>query len=108
MRKGCGMKRATFFLFAMLLSSAVGAAPFENGDAKTGEKLAKKSCEACHVSLFGGDGSKVYTRSNRIVKNAEQLLARVATCNTNSGANFFPEEELDVAAYLNERYYKFE
>jgi mono/diheme cytochrome c family protein len=103
------MKRTRLlsFLIATLLTNTVCAAPLEKGDPKTGEKLAKKSCEACHVSLFGGDGSKVYTRSDRIVKNAEQLRARVATCNTNSGAGLFPEEEEHIAAYLNQQFYKF-
>jgi len=83
------------------------ANPFADGDAQIGEKLAKKACEACHVARFGGDGSKVYTRENRIVKNAQQLASRIATCNSNSGANFFPEEEQHIAAYLNQQYYKF-
>lgn len=99
--------KKTLLLLALLLTGTVRAEPFEKGDSAAGGKLAGKSCESCHVSLFGGDGSKVYTRDNRIVKNTKQLLARVAACNTNSGAGLFPEEELHVAAYLNEKYYKF-
>ena len=100
------MQRLLGFILS-LLTTVLYAAPFEEGDAAQGEKLTKKSCEACHVARFGGDGSKVYTRPNRIVKNAEQLISRVATCNTNSGANLFPEEEVHIAAYLNQQYYKF-
>jgi hypothetical protein len=31
----------------------------------------------------------------------------VRTCNTMLGTNWFPEDEENVAAYLNEVYYKF-
>lgn len=101
------MKRVSYFFIATLLSSAVRAAPFENGDPKIGEELLNKSCNSCHVSMMGGDGSKIYTREKRIVKNAQQLASRIATCNANSGAGWFPEDETHVAAYLNEKYYKF-
>lgn len=87
--------------------SAAQAQPFAKGDPKVGKALADKSCNACHVSMMGGDGSKIYTRADRKVKSAQQLETRVRACNTNSGAGWFPEDELHVAAYLNATYYRF-
>lgn len=95
---------------AMVLALAAAplyAAPFDKGDPKIGKTLTDKSCVSCHVSMFGGDGSKIYTRADHKVKNAKQLAARVAVCNANTGANWFPEDETHVAAYLNQQYYKF-
>lgn len=97
-------------LAAMVLALAAAplyAASFDKGDPKIGKTLTDKSCVSCHVSMFGGDGSKIYTRADHKVKNAKQLAARVAGCNANTGANWFPEDETHVAAYLNQQYYKF-
>jgi mono/diheme cytochrome c family protein len=93
----------------LLLFAAVQAVadPFPNGDPNIGQNLEQKSCRACHVSMFGGDGSKVYTRPNRIIKTPQQLLARIDTCNANTNAGLFPEDEVNIAAFLNQQYYKF-
>ena len=99
--------RALFVLLAFFSFNAVQAAPFEKGDAAKGRALADKQCQACHVSLFKGDGSGVYTRADRKVKTTAQLAARIAGCNANTGAGWFPEDEVDVAAHLNKTYYKF-
>lgn len=98
------------FLFGVLLafaSTAAFADAFANGNPTVGKTLHDKSCIACHVSMYGGDGSKMYTRPDHKVKSAEQLKARVRTCNTNAGTHWFPEEEQHVAAYLNATYYHF-
>lgn len=99
--------RYWLILSALCISTATLAAPFEKGDAAKGKALADKQCVACHVSLFHGDGSAVYTRADHKVKNPTQLAARISACNANTGAGWFPEDELDVAAYLNKRYYQF-
>ncbi len=99
--------RSIVLILAMLALGTAHAEPFPKGDAGKGKQLADKQCKACHVSLFGGDGSGVYTRADRKVKNAQQLASRVAACNTNTGANWMPEEEHHVAAYLNKTYYHF-
>jgi mono/diheme cytochrome c family protein len=98
--------------YLLLLSALFGfslahAVPFEKGDATKGKALVDKQCVACHVSLFKGDGSGVYTRADHKVKNPNQLAARIAGCNANTGAGWFPEDELNAAAYLNNTYYKF-
>lgn len=98
-------------LFILLALSCVAlpvlANSFPNGDAKIGKTLHDKSCLSCHVSMVGGDGSAIYSRQERKVKTPEQLKARIRACNTNAGANWFPEEENHVGAYLNHQYYHF-
>ena len=93
-------------LFMALIASTVSADPFDKGDPGTGKTLLKP-CTPCHERQFGGDGSRVYTRTDRIVHNPEQLLSRIRVCNTNASAGWFPEEEMHVAAYLNLTYYHF-
>jgi cytochrome c len=101
------MKILTVLCAAAALSTAVHAAPFAQGDPKAGKALHDKACISCHVNLFGGDGSKMYTRADRKTKTAQQLAARISGCNANTGAGWFPEDEAHVAAYLNQQYYKF-
>ena len=90
-----------------LLSTSLHAAPFDKGDPKAGRALHDKSCTSCHVSMFSGDGSKIYTRADRKTQTAQQLAARISGCNANTGAGWFPEDEAHVGAYLNQQYYKF-
>jgi len=96
-------------LLSGTLALAAGAQQpkaFSAGDAKAGQALAGKDCVACHVRKFG-DEHAIYTRSERKVRTPEQLLAQVERCNAELSTNYFPEEEMHVAAYLNSRYYKF-
>lgn len=88
---------------------ASAALPFAKGDPKQGEGLVHKAkCDAaCHVQIVGGDGTGLYTRQQRRVKNPEALSAQVRFCATQLNTSWFPEEEDNVAAYLNQRYYKF-
>lgn len=101
------MRSRTVLLVGLLLGSA-GVAPVQAADAKIGKKLVEKSCMACHVSMFGGDGTRIYTRPDRKVKNMRQLMSQVRVCNTNVGAGWMPEDEAHVAAYLNDTYYRFQ
>jgi len=101
------MKILTILFAAAVLSTAVQAAPFDQGDPKAGKTLHDKACINCHAGMFGGDGSKMYTRADRKTKTAPQLAARISGCNANTGAGWFPGEEAHVAAYLNQQYYKF-
>ena len=84
----------------LLASPLASAVPFEKGDPKAGKALHDKTCVACH-------DSKMYTRADRKVKTAAQLAGRVSGCNANTGAGWFPEDELNVNAYLNQQFYKF-
>ena len=101
------MKILIALFAATMLSTTVLAAPVAKGDPKTGKGLHDKACISCHAGMFGGDGSKMYTRADRKTQSAQQLAARVSGCNANTGAGWFPEDEAHVAAYLNQQYYKF-
>lgn len=101
------MKTLLTVLASLALSAAAHAAPFAKGDPAKGKALHDKSCTSCHIGMFGGDGNKIYTRADRKIKSADQLAARISGCNANTGAGWFPEDELHVAAYLNQQYYKF-
>lgn len=97
-------------LITALLASMSGmahAAPFAQADAAKGKALVEQHCISCHASSFGGDGSGIYTREDRIVKSAQGLVQQVRNCNTNLGLQWFDEEELNVARYLNDTYYRF-
>jgi len=92
-----------------MVATAVAAqqpAPFAHGDAKAGQALAERDCIACHEQKFK-PASTIYTRPDRRVTSARQLLAQVQVCNTELRANYFPDDEQNVAAFLNDNYYKF-
>ena len=95
-------------LILIVLAGPTLAAPFPNGNPKTGKELVEKNkCNACHVTMVGGDGTQLYTRSDRKVKSSSALLTQIRFCASQLGTKWFPEEEEHVAAYLNQIYYKF-
>ena len=75
-------------------------------NAARGKALVEKSCTSCHASLYGGDGTKIYSRPDRTVKSVAQLIARVKICNVNAGAGWHAADEFDAAAYLNQTFYR--
>jgi mono/diheme cytochrome c family protein len=81
------------------------AYPF--GDPKLGRKVLEAKCSGCHVARFGGDGSRVFTRSERKASSPQSLLSWVQRCNANAKVELNGEEEESIAAYLNDAYYKF-
>ena len=81
---------------------------FAKANVIAGKALHEKNCISCHASSYGGDGSAIYTRDFAKVTTAKGLIAQVRNCNTNIGLKWFEDEELNVAAYLNQTYYKFE
>ena len=100
---------ARHFLPPLLLLPllAQAADPWGEADVKAGQAHHEKACVACHVRLYGGDGSKMYTRDGRLLMTKLDVLQRVASCNSQTRAGWFPEEEAEVAAYLNQHYYHF-
>lgn len=79
---------------------------FPKADINAGKALVDAHCISCHASSFGGDGSGIYTRENAKVKTAKGLIAQVRNCNTMLGLKWFEDDEINVAAYLNQNYYK--
>lgn len=87
-----------------LITQAVQAAP----DLANGKKIEATKCYKCHAEKSGlGDGTLIYTRQDRRVRDFDRLKVMVARCNTELRLDLFPEDEVDVASYLNEQYYKF-
>lgn len=54
-----------------------------------------------------GNPDALYTRSDRRVTTREGLTKQVRFCELNLGLQWFDEEIEDVAAYLNQTFYKF-
>ncbi len=102
------MKTVTTLIAALLIAPPVLAAdPWGNADPKLGKEHHDKSCVACHINLQGGDGSKMYTRDNRLLSTKLGIMKRVTFCNAQTRAGLLPEQEAQVAAYLNLQYYHF-
>ena len=81
---------------------------FAIADSAAGKALVDKNCISCHASSYGGDGSEIYTREFHKVRTSKGLVTQVRACNTNLDLKWFEEDELNVAAYLNKTYYKFD
>ena len=98
---------AAFALCAIGTGAAAQSATFfANGDPQRGHELVERDCNACHVRLVG-DADRIYMRDDRRVRTPAQLQAQVAYCNTQLATGYFPDEEEHVAAWLNQRYYRF-
>ena len=102
------MTKMLLFLLAILSTPISANELFAKANVHAGKVLNDKNCISCHASSYGGDGSAIYTREYNKVKSSKGLLAQVRNCNTMIGLNWFDDEELNVAAYLNQTYYKFE
>ena len=61
-----------------------------------------------NAELKFGDGSKIYTRNGQRLSEREELLQRLASCNASLNSGLFPEEELSIAAWQNQRNYHFD
>jgi mono/diheme cytochrome c family protein len=72
-----------------------------------GKRLHDAQCISCHAQRFGGDGSPIYLRKDRIIHDEPALRQRVAMCSAQTNAGWLPEEEQHVSNYLAQRYYKF-
>lgn len=92
---------------SLLPAFAFGEEPWGKVDRSIAPELHQKSCLSCHVRMYGGDGSKMYTRDGRLLSTKLELLQRVSACNAQVSAGWFPEEEGAVAAWLNDKYYHF-
>ncbi|MBU3583031.1 hypothetical protein ICN41_03395 [Polynucleobacter sp. 15G-AUS-farblos] len=77
-------------------------------DIAHGKKIDQEKCYACHAKKTGfGNGDMIYTRSDSKVKSIANLKRMVSLCNTELRLDLFPEDEVDVVAFLNQQFYKF-
>jgi len=95
--------RHTFVLCILALL----AAPAAHADVRRGAELHQRHCITCHNKLAGGDGTHLYTRSDRRVTSLPGLRKQVRLCKDNLGLVWFDDEVDDVVAYLNAAYYRF-
>lgn len=92
-------------LMLLCAATAASANPFPNGNAQAGQKLFDQyKCNRCHAAMLGGDGNTMFTRADRKVHNATELVAQMAACSGAIGTNLTPQNEQHLGAYLN-RYY---
>ena len=102
------MAKIAFILFSLIYLNATANELFAKADPTAGKVLHDNNCISCHASSYGGDGSGMYTREYVKVKTSKGLVAQVRSCNTMIGLKWFEDEEMNVAAYLNKTYYKFD
>lgn len=96
------MKATRFVTLLAALPIAASAA-----NIKAGQALHEKQCMSCHVNLVGGDGNAIYTRKDSIIHSLTDLRARIGMCSSQINGALTPAQQDDVAAYLNQRFYKF-
>ena len=76
-------------------------------NATEGHKLVEThKCETCHQEKVYGPAGTIYLRKDRKVTSWAKLKSQVAACSSMLNIGLFPEEEENVAAFLNEAYYK--
>lgn len=94
---------------ALLLASfPVIANPFPDADLKAAHENHEKMCIACHARKYGGEGgSDIYTRVDRRVSSPSALSQQLTACTTMLNLDLFPEDENNLAGYLNKHFYKF-
>ena len=102
------MRLPLIALLALLPIAADAEEPWGKIDIKKAKPLHDEACTSCHIRMYGGDGSKMYSRDGRMLSNRLELLQRVSACNAQVSAGWFPEDEASVAAWLNKHYYLFE
>ncbi|WP_130470722.1 cytochrome c [Candidatus Magnetaquicoccus inordinatus] len=100
------MKRAVK-LWTLVMAMAV-AVPVMAADAERGHMLHEQSClSGCHASRVQGHPNDIYTRKGR-KDTLEKVQAQVAFCNQQVlNTLWWPEDEANVVAYLNNTFYKF-
>lgn len=92
-------------LVLLCAATTASANPFPDGDAKTGQNLFQQfNCNRCHAKLVGGEGDAIFTRKNRKVHNAADLLAQLDACSGSIDVALSPQEKQHLGTYLN-RYY---
>ena len=101
------LRIAASIALANLAAPAV-ADPFPGADLAVAKQMHAAQCVECHAKRFGGeDGSEIYTRFERRVTTPSGLAQQLTACTTMLNLDLFPEDERNIAGYLNKQYYKF-
>lgn len=94
----------TLITMAALMTSSVTWAEDYTPDVENGAFLHAEHCVDCHMM---DNHEALYTRENRVVNERIRLNGQVSACAQVLNMGWFPEEEKDVAEYLNQTYYHF-
>ena len=98
-----GLVVGSFFVVGNAFGTDVNQAAASRGQALHADK-----CSSCHADKSGlGDGTVLYTRSDRKATNIKQLEVMVARCNSELRLDLFPEDEADVVIFLQKNFYHF-
>ena len=100
------MKHETSYVVAavamfLLQSCGTGSKNSErlSADEQRGRLLYETACVACHTT-------QAHWRDKRVVRSWSDLLGQVTRWQQNAGQNWSAHEIVDVAAHLNDRFYK--
>ncbi|MCU0929189.1 MAG: hypothetical protein MUE62_08425 [Burkholderiaceae bacterium] len=94
-------------LLAGLATFGTSANPFPDADLANGRKIHVESkCAACHEEKTGRDAGFIYLRDDRKVRTIFDLKRYMSLCNSELRLGLFPEDERDVAAFVNQQWYK--
>ena len=74
--------------------------PADAGDAKLGQAIVDKDCDACHVRRFGDKRRRLHACRPARARRLRSFERRSRFCNTQLGTGYFPDEEEHIAAYL--------
>jgi cytochrome c553 len=91
----------SYVIKAMTASVLLAAQGLPAADIGHGEKLHTASCTSCH-------DDSIYTRPNRRVTTLDGLHKQVRRCELSLGLKWFDTDIDDVAAWLNQNYYRYE
>jgi hypothetical protein len=95
--------KAQTVLALLLISSSANSADLLNG-----KTLHQAKCYQCHAEKSGlGNGDIIYTRLDRKAKDLAGVKRMVSMCNTELRLDLFPEDEVDLVAYINQQFYKY-
>jgi mono/diheme cytochrome c family protein len=98
---------AVAFGACLVVCGGASANPFPEADLANGRELHhSKRCVACHTEKTQRDEAFIYQRDDRKVRTLFDLRRYVSLCNMELKLELFPEDERDVAAYLNQQFYK--
>jgi len=83
------------------------ASSIASADVNAGKTLHQANCVSCHAAMTGGDGSVLYTRTDRRVSSANGLEKQIHRCQSSLELNWSAQQLQDVQQYLNANFYNF-
>lgn len=98
------------YIIKVQLAIALGFISFSvnAADVLNGKTLHQSKCYQCHAEKSGlSNGDIIYTRLDRKAKDLAGVKRMVSMCNTELRLDLFPEDEVDLVAYINQKFYKY-